>query len=183
MSQEELKSVMNNAIETLKSNPDNSKGVFAAQVDWIDGASCSAKAQSSSPLDFNDTPGARLGLGCKIDMQGKNADMVPGEMLLVAVGSCLAISYSMFAAFQGIKLDRVTVKLKGYVDFRGTLGLDETCPIGFEKITYETIIESPESEETLRELVKKSEAHCPVLDSVIRPVNVQGETSINNVKV
>lgn len=183
MSQEKLKSIMVNAIDTLTTDPDNAKGVFAAQVDWIDGASCSAKAQSSSPLDFNEAPGARLGLGCKIDMQGKNADMVPGEMLLVAVGSCLAISYSMFAAFQDLKLDRVTIKLKGYVDFRGALGLDENCPIGFEKITYQTIIESPESEETLRELVKKSEAHCPVLDSVIRPVDVRGETTINDIKV
>lgn len=183
MSQEKIKSVMINAIESLAATPESAKGVFAAQVDWIDGASCSAKAQSSSPLDFNETPGARLGLGCRIDMQGKNADMVPGEMLLVAVGSCLAISYSMFAAIDDLKLDKIIVKLKGYVDFRGALGLDESCPIGFEKITYQTIIESPESEETLRKLVQKAEAHCPVLDSVVKPVDVRGETTINDIKV
>ena len=116
-------------------------------------------------------------------MQGKNADMVPGEMLLVAVGTCLVISYSAYAAMQDITLDTIKMKLKGYVDFRGFLGLDESCPMGFEKITYETIIESPESEETLRELVKRAEAHCPVLDSVIYPVDVRGETTINNIKV
>ncbi|HEB73472.1 MAG TPA: OsmC family peroxiredoxin [Nitrospirae bacterium] len=183
MSQEKLKSVMINAVESIKADPESAKGVFAAQVEWIDGASCSAKAQSSSPLDFNKNPGARLGLGCRIDMQGKNADMVPGEMLLVAVGSCLAISYSTFAAVEDLKLDKVIVKLKGYVDFRGMLGFDKSYPVGFEKITYQTIIESPESEETLRDLVRRSEAHCPVLDSVASPVDVHGETTINDIKI
>lgn len=109
---------------------------------------------------------------------GGNSAANPVEYLLASLGACQAITYKALASLKGIRLDNVTVKTKGYLDLRGFLGLDENVRPGYEKIEFETIIESSESDQRLQGLIKQVEALCPVLDIVSNPVDVRGKVSI-----
>ena len=53
------------------------------------------------------------------------------------------------------------------------MGLEETVPAGFLKVEGDVIIESSASDEELAELQKTVDAHCPVLDDLIRSVPVK----------
>ena len=83
------------------------------------------------------------------------------------------------AAMMGIHLDEVKVSLKGSLDLKGLFGMDPAIPPGYQKITYETILQSPAPEAELRKLIEAVESHCPVLDTLVRPIEVTGKVTIN----
>lgn len=83
----------------------------------------------------------------------------------------------------GIKLDEVKVNLKGSLDLKGLFGMDPTVPPGYQKISYETILTSSAPEAELRKLIEAVESHCPVLDTLVRPIEVSGKVMINGAAV
>ncbi|MDP2821498.1 MAG: OsmC family protein, partial [Sulfuritalea sp.] len=105
------------------------------------------------------------------------------ELLLVALGSCQEIMYAAMASMMGIKLDEVKVNLKGSLDLKGLFGMDPAIPPGYQKITYETILTSSAPEEELRKLIDAVETHCPVMDTLVRPIEVTGKVTINGALV
>jgi uncharacterized OsmC-like protein len=133
------------------------------------GTQCSAFVRKFPALLVDEPP----------EVGGNNAGMNPVELLLVALGACQEIAYSLFASTMGIELDAVTVNLKGQLDFRGTFGLDESIPPGYQKITYETRLDSQANPESIQALIKTVEARCPTMDTLTRPVDVQGDVYLN----
>lgn len=105
------------------------------------------------------------------------------ELLLVALGSCQEIMYAAMAAMMGIKLNEVKVNLKGSLDLKGLFGMDPAIPAGYQKITFETFLSSSAPEEDLRKLIEAVERHCPVLDTLVRPIEVTGKVTINGALV
>jgi uncharacterized OsmC-like protein len=59
------------------------------------------------------------------------------------------------------------------------MGVDKDIPPGFQDLSFETIIESPASEDELKQLVDAVEAQCPILDTLVRPITVNGTATIN----
>jgi uncharacterized OsmC-like protein len=117
------------------------------------------------------------------ELGGQDKGANPVELLLVSLGACQEIMYSAMASMMGIRLDEVKVNLKGSLDLKGLFGMDPAIPPGYQKITYETTLKSPASEEELRKLVEAVESHCPVLDTLVRPIEVTGRVTINSVTV
>ncbi len=111
------------------------------------------------------------------DLGGDDHGPNPVEAVLGALGSCQAIVYRAYAAALGLKLDRVEVETKGQLDLRGFLNLGPVGA-GFTSIAFTTRIESPEPPEKLRELARLVSEHCPVLDTLQRPVPVAGQVEI-----
>lgn len=104
--------------------------------------------------------------------------MNPVELVLVALGTCQEIMYAAYAAVMDIKLDSVTVDVKGYLDARGLFGMAEV-PAGYDKIRFETNISSSADAEQIRQLVETVESHCPVLDTLTRSVETTGRSFLN----
>jgi len=61
--------------------------------------------------------------------------------------------------------------------------MDETAPVGFQRVQYTTTIKSSADEAALRTLVETVESHCPMLDTLVRPIEVKGEINVNGVKI
>ena len=101
------------------------------------------------------------------------------ELLLVALGTCQEIIFSAYAAVMGIPLDAVSVNVKGLLDIRGMLAMDESIVSGYQHVAYETMIESSADCEAIRKLVGVVENHCPILDTLRRPVEVVGSVFLN----
>ena len=64
---------------------------------------------------------------------------------------------------------------------KGLFGMDPSIPPGYQKISYETVLRSPAPEAELRKLIEAVESHCPVLDTLVRPIEVTGKVTINSV--
>lgn len=164
MSQEHLKKAFSGMINAVTENPQMAKSSVLATVELTEGVKCLAKVR-----DF------LLTVDEPMEMGGTNEGMNPVELVLSAMGACQEIGYAFAAAVMGIPLKKVKCSLEGNIDLRGLLALDESVPAGYTDISYETTLESDADEETLKKLVKFVEQHCPVLDTVKRPIPVTGK--------
>jgi putative redox protein len=173
MSQNALKDALSKTVQGIQQNPVMSQVVFEARTALVEGVRCTGQVRDFAPIVVDEPP--ELGGGDK----GAN----PVELLLVSLGSCQEIMYAAMASMMGIKLDEVKVNLKGSLDLKGLFGMDPSVPPGYQKISYETILKSSAPEAELRKLIEAVESHCPVLDTLVRPIAVSGKVTINGAAV
>lgn len=164
-----LATTIQGAIDHVKRNPSAAIATYKAKVVLDKGVQSSAFVRKF-PAIVVDEP-ATLG--------GNDAGPNPLEYLLVSLGACQEIVYSIYAAMMGIELDSVTVYVKGTLDVRGFMG-EEGIPPGYQKITFETRIESQSDSKAIEKLIQTVEACCPTMDTIRRPVEIQGKAFLNN---
>ncbi|HEY9098911.1 MAG TPA: OsmC family protein [Thiobacillus sp.] len=133
MSQETVKAALVQAITGIQSNPAGAKVVFRAETQLESDVRCSAKVRDFAPLIIDEPP----------ELGGGDAGVNPVELVLVALGTCQEIMYSAYASVMGVQLNKVKVHLRGYLDLRGLLSMDPAISSGYQKITFETEVDSP----------------------------------------
>ncbi len=168
MDQTGLKEAFHKVIDAIKSDPKNASAAFMAKTELVEGVKCRAKVRGFPPMTVDEPP----------ELGGTDAGMNPVELLLVALGTCQEIMYAACAALMGIPLNKVTVNVEGSLDLRGLLAMDDLVPAGYSSISYETTIDSDADDDTLKNLVDMVDAHCPVLDTLTRPIEVSGSVSV-----
>ena len=166
-----LKDSVQNLIN--KSSKNSNFGMFNYNVSthWEGGVLCNATIRNQHRLVVDEKP--ILG-GCDLGVS-------PVELILVALGTCQEIMYSVTASRMNIKLDECEVKLTAQLDIRGMLGVKgetETSP-GFENIDYVTKLKSNASSQQISNLIKTVEKNCPVLDMLTSKVKINGSIIIN----
>lgn len=168
-SDEQIKQTLLATIEGLKQNPAACKVVFRATTELGDGLQCKGTIRDFPAMTIDEPP----------ELGGKDSGPNPVEIVLVALGTCQEIVYRAYASVMGIKLDSVKVDVRGYLDLRGLFAMEEGVPAGYQKIVFETQIQSSASDEELQKLAQIVEAHCPVLNTLEAPVEVKGNLVIN----
>src|SRR3974390_1558020 len=95
---------------------------------------------------------AHVGVG------GAGTGACSGDLLLGALAACAQITCQMVAAAMGIPTERIEVTVEGDLDLRGTLGIANDVPVGFQRIRLRFDIEAPQATpEQLRGLREKTE--------------------------
>jgi uncharacterized OsmC-like protein len=108
---------------------------------------------------------------------GTNLAPNPIELLLSAIGSCIEAAFYEFAVHEGYTITSLSVDVEGTLDLRGLFMIDDV-QAGFRDVTYAFTIESPDDEGKLRELAEKVIAHCPVVDSLVKPTKISGAITV-----
>lgn len=98
------------------------------------------------------------------ELGGTDKGPNPIELLLASLASCLSIAIKFHADRMNVPVSRVKVVAKGTLDLRGFMG--EDVKPGLQKITLDVTVESPASEERVKELIDFVEHHCPVADTL-----------------
>jgi uncharacterized OsmC-like protein len=89
-----------------------------------------------------------------------------GDMLLEALVACAGVTMRSVAVNRSIEV-KGTVRAEGDLDFRGTLGVDRTAPVGFTAIRLIFELESGATKEELDELVATTQRYCVVLQTLV----------------
>lgn len=87
----------------------------------------------------------------------------PGVLGRAALGSCLAITYTMYAAKLGLPLEHLEVEIQADYDDGAFFGVSD-APAGFSEIRYTVNVASPASESEIIRVLDEADAHCPYLD-------------------
>lgn len=171
MSQATVKTAVDSLAAAITDNPKSARLKYRAEVNWDGDVHCTSQVRDLPPVPV-DEPEA---------FGGGDAAQSPGDLILTALGTCQGIMYAALASAMGIELTSYKVKLEGNLDLHGLFGMgtDKGIPPGFQNLSYESIIESPASEEVIRQLVDAVEAQCPILDTLQRPIKVTGTATIN----
>ena len=87
---------------------------------------------------------------------GSGLELCSGDMLLEALVACAGV----------IPLRSAEVSAEGDIDFRGTLGIDKTAPVGFAEIRLRLNVASDAPQERLDQLLKLTERYCVVYQTL-----------------
>lgn len=95
-----------------------------------------------------------------------------GDLLLGALAACSQLTAQAVAENFGLNAD-INVEVSGDLDLRGTLGLDDDVPVGFEDIGLDVHVEGDLDEETQEALQKYTEKYCVVYQTLADPPDIE----------
>ncbi len=97
---------------------------------------------------------------------GSGMELCSGDMLLEALVACAGVTVKAVATALEIPLRAGTVSAEGDLDFRGTLGVDKTAPVGFRAIRLNFSLDTDAPQEKLDQLLKLTERYCVVFQTL-----------------
>ncbi|MFJ8813974.1 OsmC family protein [Amycolatopsis thermoflava] len=127
-----------------------------------------------------------LGISCKVETGrvvveaglhpatgGDGSLACSGDMLLEALVACSGVTLRAVATSLGLEIRSGTVRAEGDLDFRGTLGVDKSAPVGFQAIRLSFDLDTDASEEQLATLRKLTERYCVVYQTLRTPPEIE----------
>lgn len=115
------------------------------------------------------TPRGDIVAGLHPATGGDGSAACSADMLLESLVACAGVTLRVVATALEIPLRNATIAAEGDLDFRGTLGVDRSAPIGFSavRLTYE--IDADATDEQLATLLKLSERYCVIFQTLKTP--------------
>jgi uncharacterized OsmC-like protein len=105
---------------------------------------------------------------------GDNTAPAPGEIVLSALGGCLAVGITAVATWKQVKLSRLELFLEGDIGNPAAWGAGgaEMVPaqMGFQAIRVSVKIEGEATPEQLDEIVQHANRYSPVANSLRNPI-------------
>ena len=133
------------AVVTLKAHGELADGAIACKVD---------------------TGRALVEAGLHPATGGSGLEACSGDMLLEALVACAGVTLKAVATAIDFKLRGGRVSAEGDLDFRGTLGVERSAPVGFRDIRLSFTLDTDEPEDRRQSLLKLTERYCVVLQTL-----------------
>jgi uncharacterized OsmC-like protein len=155
MERDELRAIQAPLKERYKTEPEAAVITLSANGELGEGVACSVQ-----------TGRAIAEAGLHPATGGDGSLLCSGDMLLEALVACAGVTLRAVSTSLGISVSSGRVRAEGDLDFRGTLGVDRTAPVGFSaiRLSFELDTEADEGElETLRRL---TERYCVVYQTL-----------------
>jgi len=126
-----IRTAIERSARAVELRPSVGQGTVVTKVRLRDGLSCEVE---DGPWKFT--------VGMTDAYGGSNAGPNPGVYGRGAVGSCLAIGYSMWAARLGIPIASLEVEVQADYDARGELAVSDSVRPGYLSMRYIVTVES-----------------------------------------
>jgi uncharacterized OsmC-like protein len=99
---------------------------------------------------------------------GEGECPVPGDILCGAIAACLDSTIRIIANRVGVRLKKLEVTVRGSVDVRGTLRVDDSVPVAFQSFDIEVAMKPAGfvPGKMLDKLLRAAEYSCVVLQSL-----------------
>jgi uncharacterized OsmC-like protein len=155
MDGDELRAIQAPLKDRYREQPDAALVTLSATGELGEGVSCSVQtARAIAEAGLHPATGGDGSLLCS------------GDMLLEALVGCAGVTLRAVATSLGISVPAGRVRAEGDLDFRGTLGVDRSAPVGFRAIRLSFELETDADEEQLATLKKLTERYCVVFQTL-----------------
>ena len=104
---------------------------------------------------------------------GDGLAVCSGDMLLEALAACAGVTLKAVATTLDFDLQDASVHVEGDLDFRGTLSVEKTAPVGFKDIRLQFQIKTSEPHEKIATLIKLTERYCVVYQTLVHANSIQ----------
>ena len=122
----------------------------------------------------------RIGSDMPANAGGSASAPTPGVLGRAALGSCLAMGITMYAAKLGIAIDALEVEVQADSDDGALFGVSDTLP-GYTEVRYAVRIDSGADEDAVRHMLDEAERHSPYLDVFRRAQVCRRSVHINGI--
>ncbi|MGE0259783.1 MAG: OsmC family protein [Alphaproteobacteria bacterium] len=124
-----------------------------------------------------DTGRALIEAGLHPATGGTGLEACSGDMLLEALVACAGVTLKAVATAIDFRLRGGAVSAEGDLDFRGTLGVERSAPVGFREIRLTFMLDTDEPAERQESLLKLTERYCVVLQTLTNPPKMKASIS------
>jgi len=166
---EQIKSSFERNSKAIAMRPSVGQGTARTRVTLRDGLTCDAE-DGAWKLVVDASP--------KSGGDGRGPD--PGVYGRTALGSCLAIAYTMWAARRDITFTSLQVDVEADYDSGGWHGVTDAPP-GYRQVRYMVTVESDAPEADVLQSLDEADAHCPYLDVFARAIDVRRAVCLKTV--
>jgi len=153
--------------KALAKRPSLGQGTAVTHVRVEDGLRCMVRDGGWS---FTADLGAHAG--------GEDAGANPGVFGRTALGTCLAMTYVLWATRLGVTYRSLNVEVHADYDSRGYHGVDDVRP-GYQAIRYVVSVETDEPESAVMAWIDASDAHCDFLHVFTEPQEMRREVRLS----
>ncbi|MDO8208826.1 OsmC family protein [Conexibacter sp. CPCC 206217] len=142
--------------------PDSGRVPFGARVHWQGGYRTEVRFDEHDAIAADEP----------VALAGGGSGPSPEELLLGAIGHCIAVGWAGSAAAHGVELTSLTVAAHGRVNLPAAYGVADGHP-GFEAIDVEVAVEAPGApSELLDRIHARVVAQAPIPNTVAAPTPV-----------
>ena len=112
---------------------------------------------------------------------GENTAPAPGEVVLSALGGCLAVGITAVATWKQVRLSKLELFIEGDIGNPAAWGaggaLKDAAEMGFQAIRVRVVIEGDAPRELLDEIVQHANRYSPVANSMRNPIPLEIESA------
>ena len=162
--QEAIKTAMERNAKAVSLRPSVGQGTSVTKVRLQPGLACEA---TEGPW--------RLQVGMTEKYGGSNVGPNPGVFGRTAVGSCLALGYSIWAARLGVPIEALEVEVQADYDLRGELGVSDDVHPGYTAMRYIVTVKSPAPDADVLRVLDMADRHSSWRDDMVRSVPLARE--------
>jgi uncharacterized OsmC-like protein len=155
MDRDELRTLQAPLKERYKTEPEAAMITLSASGELGEGVACSVQ-----------TGRAIAEAGLHPATGGDGTLLCSGDMLLEALVACAGVTLRAVSTSLGIAVAAGRVQAEGDLDFRGTLGVDRTAPVGFTAIRLSFELDTDADEAQLETLERLTERYCVVYQTL-----------------
>ena len=155
MDANELKALQAPIKERYREEPKSAVVTLKAEGQIGEGVTCSVA-----------TGQALIEAGLHPATGGSGVQACSGDMLLEALVACAGVTLNAVSTALSLKVRDARILAEGDLDFRGTLGVDKTVPVGFREIRLLFEIDGDLTDEEIATLMKLTERYCVVYQTL-----------------
>lgn len=155
MDANELKALQAPIKERYREEPKSAVVTLQAEGQIGEGVTCSVA-----------TGQALIEAGLHPATGGSGVQACSGDMLLEALVACAGVTLNAVSTALSLKIRDARIRAEGDLDFRGTLGVDKTVPVGFRDIRLLFEIDGDLTDEEIATLMKLTERYCVVYQTL-----------------
>lgn len=155
METNKLRSLQAPLKEKYKKDPQSAMVTLKASGAINEGIACSVETgQALVKAGLHPATGGDGALACS------------GDMLLQALVACAGVTLKAVATAMGIRLHNATLVAEGDLDFRGTLAVDKTARVGFQRIRLSFDLDTDAEAAQKAKLIELTERYCVVMQTL-----------------
>ena len=162
MKAEDLRALQKPFKEKYRSTPDAALITLRARGRIGEGLTCKVE-----------TGKALVAAGLHPSTGGDGRSACSGDMLLEALVACAGVTLNSVATALGIVVRDASVHAEGDLDFRGTLGVDKTAPVGFRAVRLRFDLDTDAPPEQVAKLLELTERYCVVYQTLRSPPPIE----------
>ena len=140
---------------------------YKAQTKWLGGTKAKTRIREFK-IDIDEP----------LELKGTNTAPNPVEILLAALGGCVALTYQGYAKKFEVDIENLVINLEGDMIPGGWIDEENRKRRGFKQIRYEVQLKTKASKEKIHQLHKLVEEKCPVSDMLSYNTEIKGRVSV-----
>ncbi len=150
-------------LQTLRENQAVCKTQYQSSPD-----SALQTLQASGEIDFKnlavlvDRPAGLIPAGLHPGGGGDGTFFCPVEIMLAGLVSCAGVTLAAVATTMQLEIRRAKVCCEGDLDFRGTLAVDRSAPVGLTAIRLQFDLDTASEESKIEKLLELTHRYCVV---------------------